>query len=130
MKKFLSILITATALISLLMPVMALAASPTTAVCEGIGATAGGGGCTSPKGSLTVEGITRTALNLLSIVVGVAAVIMIMLGGFKYVTSSGDSAKVGSAKDAILYAIIGLVIVALAQVIVKYVLHKVLVSTK
>ncbi len=51
---------------------------------------------------------------------------MIVYGGFRYVTSGGDSSKVGDAKKTILYALIGLVIVALAQVIVKFVLSKTL----
>jgi hypothetical protein len=59
------------------------------------------------------------------VIVGVAAVIMIIIGGFRYITSSGDSASVNSAKNTILYAIIGLVIVALAQVIVRFVLNQV-----
>jgi hypothetical protein len=50
---------------------------------------------------------------------------MIIIGGFQYITSSGDSGKVGTAKNTILYAIIGLVIVALAQFIVRFVLSRV-----
>ena len=49
---------------------------------------------------------------------------MIMVGGLKYMTSQGDSANVASAKNTILYAVIGLVVVALAQVIVKFVLDR------
>ncbi|HZP55293.1 MAG TPA: pilin [Candidatus Saccharimonadales bacterium] len=64
------------------------------------------------------------ALNLLSIVVGVAAVIMIIVGGFRYVASGGKSESVSGAKNMIMYALIGLVIVALAQIIVRFVLNK------
>jgi hypothetical protein len=49
---------------------------------------------------------------------------MIIIGGLKYITSSGDSNNITSAKNTILYAIIGLVVVALAQFIVKFVLGK------
>jgi len=49
---------------------------------------------------------------------------MIIIGGFKYVTSGGDSTKISSAKSTIFYALIGLVVVALAQVIVRLVLTK------
>jgi hypothetical protein len=49
---------------------------------------------------------------------------MIVVGGFRYVTSAGDSTKVGSAKNTILYALIGLIIVALAQIVVRFVLSK------
>jgi len=63
-------------------------------------------------------------VNILSIIVGVVAVIMMIYGGFRYITSGGDSGKVGDAKNTILYAIIGLIIVALAQFIVKFILEK------
>jgi hypothetical protein len=58
-------------------------------------------------------------------VVGVVSVIMIIIGGFKYIISSGDSANVTSAKNTILYAIIGLVVVLLAQIIVRFVIARV-----
>jgi hypothetical protein len=45
-------------------------------------------------------------------------------GGFKYITSSGDSGNVTAAKNTIMYALIGLIIVALAQIIVRFVLAK------
>ena len=57
--------------------------------------------------------------------VGVIAVIMIIIGGLKYIISSGDSNNINSAKNTILYAIIGLVIVAFAQEVVRYVLTNV-----
>jgi len=63
-------------------------------------------------------------INIFSIVVGLAAVIMIIVGGLRYIISGGDSGNVQSAKNTILYAIIGLVVVALAQFIVRFVLTK------
>ena len=45
---------------------------------------------------------------------------MIMVGGFKYITSGGDSGKISSAKATIIYALVGLVIVAMAQFIVRF----------
>lgn len=71
-----------------------------------------------------VNDVVKLVINTFSVVVGVASVIMIIVGGFKYVISSGDSNNINSAKNTILYAIIGLVIVALAQIIVKFVLAK------
>lgn len=62
-------------------------------------------------------------INIVSVIVAVVAVIMIIVGGFKYITSGGDSNNVTGAKNTILYAIIGLIIVALAQFIVKFVLN-------
>jgi len=70
----------------------------------------------------SVTGYIKTAINIFSVVVGVIAVIMIIVGGVKYITSGGDAGNVTGAKNTILYAIIGLVIVALSQVIVQFVL--------
>jgi hypothetical protein len=104
----------------LLLPVAASAATNTD-VCAGIQAT-GASNCTDQGGQ--VNKIIKTVINILSVVVGVAAVIMIIIGGLRYVTSGGDSSNVASAKNTILYAIVGLVIAAMAQFIVQFVLNK------
>ena len=72
-----------------------------------------------------VNTIITTVINIFSLVVGVVSVIMIIIGGLKYITSGGESGNVSGAKNTILYAIIGLVVVALSQVIVRFVLSKV-----
>jgi hypothetical protein len=61
----------------------------------------------------------------LSAIVGIVAVIMIIVGGLRYITSGGNDTSVTGAKNTILYAIIGLIIVALAQVLVRFTLSKV-----
>lgn len=71
-----------------------------------------------------INNIIHTIVNLLSAIVGVVAVIMIIVGGFRYITSGGNDTSVTSAKNTILYAIIGLVVVALAQLIVRFTLSK------
>ena len=71
-----------------------------------------------------VNSIITLVINVFSFVVGLVSVIMIIVGGLMYVTSAGDSGKVTNAKNTILYAIIGLVVVALSQFIVKFVLSK------
>ena len=71
-----------------------------------------------------INTLIANIVNVLSIIVGIVAVIMIILGGFKYITSGGDSGSISSAKTTIIYAIVGLVIVTLAQVIVRFVLTK------
>ncbi len=71
-----------------------------------------------------VNGLIKLVINIFSLVVGVVSVIMIIIGGLKYITSSGDSNNVTNAKNTILYAVVGLVVVALAQFIVKFVLSK------
>ncbi len=69
-----------------------------------------------------ISELIATAIDLFSLVIGIIAVVMIMVGGVKYITSQGDSGNVTAAKNTILYAIIGLVVVALAQLIVRFVL--------
>lgn len=70
-----------------------------------------------------IGGVAKTVVNILSIVVGIIAVIMIIYGGLRYITSGGESGNVSSAKNTLLFAIIGLVIVAIAQIIVHWVLN-------
>lgn len=72
-----------------------------------------------------VSSIIETVINIFSLIVGVISVIMIIIGGLKYITSGGDSGNLTGAKNTILYAIIGLVIVALAQFVVRFVLGRV-----
>jgi hypothetical protein len=110
-------------MVNLLMPSMVFADAKTE-ICKGIGA-AGGGSTDCSAGTTTVEGVIGTVINVLSWVIGIIAVIMVIVGGLKYITSSGDSNNVNSAKNTILYAIVGLVVVALAQVIVRFVLKKI-----
>ena len=71
-----------------------------------------------------VDGIIKLVINIFSLLVGVVAVIMIIVGGLKYITSGGNEGNVTGAKNTILYAIVGLVVVALAQIVVKFVLSK------
>lgn len=102
---------------------LALAVNTQSAIQCGVNGAAGDSGCAT-KPSTTVNDTIVTVINVLSSLAGVLAVIMIIVAGFRYMTSGGDSNKVASAKNALIYAIIGLVIVALAQIIVKFVLNK------
>jgi cytochrome bd-type quinol oxidase subunit 2 len=72
----------------------------------------------------SLENLLTNVVKYFSIIVGVIAVIMIIVGGFKYITSGGDSSNDSAAKNTIIYAIVGLVIVALAQLIVHFVLNQ------
>ena len=59
-------------------------------------------------------------------VLGLVAVIVIIIGGVNYMTSSGDAGKVKKAKDTILYGVIGLVVCVLAFAIVNFIIGNVL----
>ena len=94
-------------------------------LCNGTQLVATGGApCTDAGSNNTIQSVVDLIVNLLSLVVGLLSVIFLIFGAFKYITSGGDSGKVTSAKSTILYALIGLVIVAIAQVIVRVVVGK------
>jgi hypothetical protein len=83
----------------------------------------GNSGC-STSATRTVGGILTTVIDIFSIVVGAVSVIMIVIGGFRYIISGGESSNVSGAKNTIIFAIVGLVIVVLAQILVQFVLAK------
>lgn len=76
-------------------------------------------GC--PENLFGDDGIVKDITNKVLLVVGVVAVIMLIIGGIRYMTSGGDSKKVTDAKNTVLYAIIGLIIVILSAAIVNFV---------
>lgn len=78
------------------------------------------GGSTAPKAD--AGAIIKSIVDILLFVVGAVSVIMIVIGGLKYVLSNGESAAVTSAKNTIFYAVIGLVVAALAYAIVHWVI--------
>ena len=91
-------------------------------LCQGANLEVGNANCDEGNPQEGVNSLITTVINIFSLVVGVVAVIMIIIGGLKYITSGGDSGNITGAKNTILYAIVGLVVVALAQVIVRFVL--------
>ncbi|MGZ6004953.1 MAG: pilin [Candidatus Saccharimonadales bacterium] len=137
MKKFKAFLLSSLTALSLLtvsvmMPVAAHAATGQiqNGLCSGsdlkFTSTPSGGDCsTTSNAESSINKILTLVINIFSVIVGVIAVIMIIIGGIRFVLSGGDSANVTSARNTILYAIVGLVIVALAQILVKYVLNRV-----
>ena len=92
--------------------------------CNGVNAQ-DGVGCGAPgSNSGKVNSVLKTTIELLSFIVGIISVIMIIIGGIKYSTSQGDGISTAAARNTIIYAIVGLVVVALAQGIVFFVLGK------
>jgi cytochrome bd-type quinol oxidase subunit 2 len=132
MKKILQKLAMSMSAVALLLAPVALVAAPAYAapdvdegLCEGANLQVGATDCNQDDPEGQVNDIITTVINIFSLVVGVVSVIMIIIGGLKYITSGGDSGNVSGAKNTILYAIVGLVVVALAQVIVRFVLTRV-----
>jgi len=70
----------------------------------------------------TANSLIKTIVNTLLFVVGALSVIMIIVAGIFYVTSTGDSGKVARAKNTLMYAVIGLVVSFLAYAIVNWVM--------
>lgn len=75
------------------------------------------------KNTDSVTKIIKSVVNILLYVVGAVSVIMIVVGGLRYVTSAGDSNGVSGAKDTIIYAVVGLVVASMAYAIVNFVLN-------
>lgn len=90
-----------------------------------------GTGCQSTAGADDrINDTVKLAIRIFQIIVGLISVFMLISAGLKYITSGGDSSGVGTAKNMILYAVVGLVVVALAQVIVSFVLNRVNQTTQ
>lgn len=94
------------------------------AACDITGGAAAGAECTGQTGGPTLESQLANITNVLILAVGVISVIMIIIGGFRYVLSGGDSKNTTAAKDTILYAIIGLVVALLAYTIANFVIKQ------
>lgn len=133
-KKFKNVLMVAAATLALATPALvpAVASAQSSDISNGLCAgtnldTTQTNGCTVDQGAANqkINNILKTVINLFSLVVGVVSVIMIIIGGLKYITSGGEASNISGAKNTIIYAIVGLVIVALAQFIVHFVLGKV-----
>lgn len=97
-----------------------------TGVGKGVSMASEDGECADDgTGENSLSSVIKNIINIFSIIVGAVSVIMIIIGGFRYIISAGDSSGVSGAKNTILYAIVGLVIVLFAQVIVRFVLTNV-----
>ena len=64
----------------------------------------------------------QTITNVLLFIIGAVSVIMLIIGGIRYTISQGDSSAVTSAKNTILYSVIGLIVAILAFAIVNFVI--------
>ncbi len=74
--------------------------------------------------SSDLQAQVKTITNTMLLVIGIAAVIMLIVGGFRYVLSNGNEKAVSGAKDTILFAIIGIVVALLSYAIVNFVLGR------
>ena len=70
----------------------------------------------------TLPGFFGAIANALIFVVGAVSVIMIIIGGLKYVVSMGNAKRVENAKNTILYAIVGVVVAICSYAVVNFVI--------
>ena len=78
-----------------------------------------------PADLIGADGVFTKITNTILYAVGIISVIMLILGGIRYVVSGGDSKKVTDAKNTIMYAIIGLIVAILSYAIVNFVISAV-----
>jgi hypothetical protein len=111
------------------LPALADCANPTTAreqIQCGACDAAGSASCDSSAAPKTLNDTIKEIIDILSVIGGAAAVVMIVIAGFRFVTSGGNAESTKSARNTIIYAVIGLVVIALAQIIVHFTLNTVI----
>ena len=102
-----------------------LAGDPKQDACDVLKKVDSTSACSDPAASQAkISDIIATVTNILSMLVGAISSIMVIVGGFKYVTSNGDANQTKSAKDTVTYALIGLLLVGFAQTLVRFVWSK------
>ncbi len=67
--------------------------------------------------------LIKNTINILLYVAGVIAVVIIVVGSLRFVTSEGDAQAANKAKNSVVYALVGLVLAVLAYAIVNFVLN-------
>jgi len=110
-------------------PAVTYASSAGDQIQGGVNSAAGASGQDNSNAETTLETTITTALNIISAVAGIAAVAMIIVAGARFAGSAGNENAVKGAKSAIIYAIIGIVIVATAQIMVHFVINGLITSS-
>lgn len=104
-------------------PTLVAAQASDQAACEGLGGTpTADGGCTI-QDEPDIETTIARVIQVMSAIAGIASVIMIIIAGFRFVTANGDANTVAAARRTMAYALVGVVIVAISQTIVWFVLR-------
>ena len=121
------LLATVAALLCLIAPASAAAYNPLHDACSNTQASDAtacnvGNGSKDPIGG--PNGALKRVSLVIAVVAGIAAVIIIVIGGLEYVMSGGDAQKTASARSAIIGAAVGLVIIVAAESILLFVVSK------
>jgi cytochrome bd-type quinol oxidase subunit 2 len=96
--------------------------------CQGAGL--GSGSACNSSSALQINTTLGAIINIFSAIVGLVAVIMIIVAGLQFITASGNAQNIAKARSTLLYAIVGLVIVVLAQVIVHFIINQATTAAK
>jgi len=107
------------AAVSLLMVTSASAAGFNMGISDGAAAARGIDQATDLFGQ---TGIFRTITDVMLFLIGAISVIMLIIGGLRYVVSGGDSTAVQNAKNTILYAVVGIIVAILAYAVISFVI--------
>ena len=83
-------------------------------------------GCAKAGSENPANHVLKVAADIIAIMTGIAAVILIIAGGFGMITSGGNTEAATNARKRITSAVIGLVIVALAWTIITFAIDKLL----
>jgi hypothetical protein len=67
------------------------------------------------------NGVVTLIINVMLFIIGILCVVMIIFGGIRYTTSTGDKGRVDGAKNTIIYAVVGLVVAIIAYALVNWV---------
>jgi hypothetical protein len=92
--------------------------------CGACGAS-GAASCDPSPAPKKLSDTIATVINIISVFGGALAVIMIIIGGMRYITSAGSPEGAKGARNTIVYAVVGLVIIGIAQIIVHFVINSV-----
>lgn len=113
-------------MLSVMLTTAVVNASPESELCAGSGGTWDGATCTNPNASTPLFGdnsVFESIVNTMLFVIGGISVIMLIIGGIRYVVSAGDANAVQGAKNTILYSIVGIVVAFLAYALVNFVIN-------
>lgn len=129
LKLFITSLVAALSIAPFVAPALYHASAADASIGENINCGASGSldgtGCGNvSEGADQVSKTIKSVIQLFQVIVGLISVFMIIYGGLKYITSGGNDNAIKGARNTILYAVIGLVIVVIAQAIVSFVLNR------
>lgn len=75
----------------------------------------------NPLKGADLNGLIGTVIGILLTIAALAAFIYLLIAGFQYITAGGDAAKATTARTGIINALIGIIIILVAYVVLRYV---------